>query len=366
MTQSTTTLISSILLVFMIGFTACKRQVITTHPQVGDIVASVYASGKIKSNTQYQLYSPVNGLIKKILVAKGSTVKKGEIIMQLQNTAIPINIDNARLAVANAAAEANRDKLGELRSNILLLKNKYQNDSILYMRQQNLWATGIGTRNELEQKELQYKNDRSAYDGDIFHYNDLERQINFSAAQSKNNLRATMAAAADYCIKSDVDGKVFDIYIKEGEMVTPQTPLAFMGGSTDFVLELQVDEYDIAKLRIDQKILFAMDSYKNKVFEAVVQKIIPLMNEHTRSFTVEAALTNAPEVLYPNLTVDANIITGTKSNVITIPRDYLTGDTMVLLESGKYQRVTTGIMDYSKAEIVNGLTKDDIIMKPKQ
>jgi len=39
---------------------------------------------------------------------------------------------------------------------------------------------------------------------------------------------------------------------------------------------------------------------------------------------------------------------------------------MVVLKNGKQQRVITGIMDYTKAEIISGLTKDDILVKPGQ
>ncbi len=347
-------------------FAACKSRNAAIQPQLQNITTAVYASGKIKSNTQYQVYASVNGLVQKIFVAKGDTVHKGDKVLQLQNTAVPIYIDNARLNVMNTAVQANLNKLEELRSDIQSLKNKYQNDSIMYLRQQNLWRSGIGTRNELDQKELQYNNDRMAYDAANFRYSDLERQIRFAADQSQNNLRATKATAEDYIVKSDVNGKIFDIFIKEGEMVTPQTALAFIGGDKDFIVELQVDEYDIVKLRIGQKIIFTMDSYKNKVFEAAIEKIIPLMNERTRSFTVEGALTNAPDILYPNLTVDANIITGLKKNVLTIPRDYLASDTTVLLQNGKKQRVLTGLSDYSRTEIVSGLSKDDKIVKPIQ
>jgi len=346
--------------------TGCTHRTPAIHPMVENITASVYASGRVKSNTQYQLYSPVNGLVQKIFVSKGDTVKQNALIMQLQNTAMPINIDNARLSAANAAMRANMDRIKELDANMLSLKNKYLNDSVLYRRQQDLWAAGIGTRNELEQRELQHKNDRAAYDAALFHYNDLKRQIQFGEAQSVNNLKMSRAIAGDYLVRSNLDGKVFDILIKEGEMVMPQTPLAWIGGSRDFMLELQVDEYDITKVHTGQQVLFTMDSYKHKVYEARVRKIIPLMNERTRTFTIEAGLTEIPPVLYPNLTVDANIVTGVKNNVITIPRDYLKGDTMVVLKNGKQQRVITGIMDYTKAEIISGLTKDDILVKPGQ
>lgn len=57
-------------------------------------------------------------------------------------------------------------------------------------------------------------------------------------------------------------------------MVTPQTPLAVIGDATVFILEMQIEEYDIAKIKLGQIVLLTMDSYKEEVFEASVSKII--------------------------------------------------------------------------------------------
>lgn len=74
-----------------------------------------------------------------------------------------------------------------------------------------------------------------------------------------------------------------------------------------------------------------MDSYKGKVFEAKVTRIEPIMNEQTRSFTVEAQFISKPELLYPNLSAEANIVIQTRENALTIPRNYLIGDSLVLV-----------------------------------
>ena len=81
-----------------------------------------------------------------------------------------------------------------------------------------------------------------------------------------------------------------------------------------------------------------MDSYKGQVFEAVIEKIDPLMNERSRSFTVEARFTTRPPSLYPNLTAEANIIIRTKENAITIPRAYLLNDSTVVLADKRSAR----------------------------
>ena len=107
-----------------------------------------------------------------------------------------------------------------------------------------------------------------------------------------------------------------------------------------------------------------MDSYINEVFDAEVTRILPLMNERTRSFTIEAVFTKRPAALYPNLTTEANIVLQTRENAITIPRDFLVNDSTVRLSDGKERKVVTGVMDFQKVEILSGLTTSDEIMKP--
>jgi multidrug efflux pump subunit AcrA (membrane-fusion protein) len=89
------------------------------------------------------------------------------------------------------------------------------------------------------------------------------------------------------------------------------------------------------------------------------------MNEKSRSFEVEASFTKQPKVLYPNLTVEANIILQTKENALTIPRNYLIDDEFVLLADNKKKKVKVGLKDFQKAEIVEGLNKEDKIYLPQ-
>ena len=64
---------------------------------------------------------------------------------------------NARLAAEFADVKVNTEKLTEAKNNIALAAAKYQNDTLLFKRQQNLWSQGIGSRFDLEQRELACK-----------------------------------------------------------------------------------------------------------------------------------------------------------------------------------------------------------------
>jgi HlyD family secretion protein len=343
---------------------SCGQKNETTQPIVENITESVYASGTVKSRNQYNLYSTVNGIIKEIYVREGDTVQKGSPIMKIQNETARLNAENARIAADYAAISNNADKLRELGANISLAKARLDNDSVLYERQQKLWNSGIGTRNELEQRQLAVTNSKSAYEVALLKYSELQRQIDFTDRQSRKSLEISKVQQNDFIIRSESSGRVYDLLKEKGETVNLQSPVAVIGDAQDFYLELSVDEYDIARVQPMQKVLLSFDSYKGAVYEAVIEKIEPIMDERSRSFIVKAALTKSPPKLFPFLSVDANIIIRTKENVLTIPRAYLLGDTAVLIGKKELRKVVTGIKDYRKAEIISGLKAGETIVHP--
>jgi hypothetical protein len=81
---------------------------------------------------------------------------------------------------------------------------------------------------------------------------------------------------------------------------------------------------------------------------------------------VEAEFITPPPALYPNLTTEANIIIAVKEKVLTIPRSYLQDDGTVLLANKEKRKITTGLKDYQKVEIISGLSVNDVILKPAQ
>ncbi len=344
---------------------SCQKKTSKTNPLIEDISESVYASGIVKSKNQYQVFSTVSGIAKKIFVSEGDSVKAGTPLMQIFNKAPLLTPENAKLAADYASLSSNRQKLEEIRLRIELAKTKMANDSLLLERTEILARQNVGTRIDLEQKQLNYQNSRNAYRVSQIEYNDLSRQLILSARQSKNILAINSSLADEYILKSEVAGRVYNVLKEEGEMVNSQNPVATIGDSKSFLLELQVDEYDIVKIKLNQKVLITMDSYKDSLFEGLISKIDPIMNQRSKSFTVEAQFVKRPEVLYPFLTAETNIIIQKKIKALTIPRAYLSDQSTVLMEDGTTRKVVTGLMDYERVEILNGLSQQDVIINPE-
>lgn len=335
-----------------------------THPTMGEISESVYASGIIKSKDQYQVFSTVSGLIQKILVKEGDLVKKGDALFVVQNETSKLNAENAKLSADFADWNTKGDRLNELAGAIETAKSKMLNDSLLLLRQRGLWTQQIGSKVELEQRELAYTSSRNAYEATLLRYRDLQKQLRFAAAQAQKILSISQNTAQDYTIRSQVTGRVYSILKEVGELVNAQNPVAVIGQADDFVVELQVDENDIVRIQKGQRVLLNLDSYKGQVFESEVSKIDPIMNERSRTFAVEANFTKKPPVLYPNLTTEANIIIRAKVNAMTIPRGYLLDDSLVTLENNSVRKVKTGLKDFVKVEILSGLDTNESILKP--
>jgi HlyD family secretion protein len=352
-----------VLIFLAIPLASCSSKTETTYPTVENISESVYASGIIKSQNQYQVYATVNGVINEILVTEGDLVKKGDVLMTVRNEASQLNVENAKLAAEQADLSSNSDRLKQARIATELARTKLRNDSLLLVRQRNLNAQGVGTQVELEQRELAYENAVSNYQSARLSYLDLERNLTFASNQSKTNLRISKALVKDYTIRAETDGRVYTVLKERGEIANTQSPVAVIGDANNFYIELNVDEYDIARIEVDHRVLLTMDSYKGKVFEARVEKIEPLMNEQARAFIVRAIFISRPPQLYPNLSVEANIVIRARQNALTIPRSYLVGDSLVMVRNNKTRKVQIGIMDYQKAEIVSGLKESDKIYK---
>ena len=354
-----------ILYLYLFLIPACKNNVETTSPKRESITESVYASGILKSKNQYHVFATVNGLLQKVYVDEGDTVRKGAPLFTILNETSTLTRENAQLAADLADFKANKGKLDELLLSIDLARDKMRNDSLLMVRQQNLWAQNIGSKVELEKSELNYQNSKTSYQSSLIRYKDEKRRLEIVSKQAQKNLSITRNNESDYTITSIMDGKIYSLLKEQGEMVNTQSPLAVIGDVNEFILELQVDEYDITSIRTGLPVKVTMDSYKGEVFDAFITKVNPIMNERSKTVTVEAAFVKQPPSLYPNLTLEANIILQVKEDALILPRKYIIEDRFVIKENGDTLTIKVGLKDYLNAEILEGVGEKDVLILPK-
>ena len=161
-------------------------------------------------------------------------------------------------------------------------------------------------------------------------------------------------------MSSKINGKVYALYKEPGEIVTSMEPLATIGSAKRFIIELLVDEVDIVRISKTQDVLIHLDAYADMVFKAAVSKIYPKKDERNQTFKVEAVFVNPPNVLYPGLSGEGNIIIARKEKVLTVPKAYVNQDNKVKTDDGLVT-VVTGLENMEYIEIRSGITKDTYI-----
>jgi HlyD family secretion protein len=357
----------SLALLFFLGI-SCSKKGEELKPVVGNVTESVYASGVIKAEDQYTVYPTVIGILRKVEVLPHQSIRQGQLLFVLDSDKAQLNTENAKL-VYQLSQENNRyiqDKITEMEMKVNLAKDKLSFDQSIYNKNKKLKDLGFISEVDYETLELTYKNSKFNYESAIKQLAELNAQLKNEESRNSINLKINQKAESDFNIRSAFSGELYDVLVKEGTLVTTQTPLAIIGKANSFLLELEVDENDMVRVALGQKALITMDSYKGQVFEAKVDKIYPIMDERSRTFKIEAHFLKTPKKLYPHLTAEANIIIKTKKNAITIPKSYLINDEYVLVSKDKKRKVKIGLSDYQKVEILEGLKAEETIYKPAE
>ena len=343
-----------------------KKESQEIQPTISDITESVYASGVIKAKDQYIVYPTVSGILKKTKVAVGQKISKGQLLFELDSDKADLNTQNALLAYELSKKDSRyiQDKIAELELKVLAAKDKLLLDESIYHRNQKaLQYEGI-SQVDFDRVVQTYKSSKSNFEMAQKQLAQFKSQLQNDQSKNAINLKISQKSQSDFAVKSEFDGQLFDLPVKEGTLVTPQTPIATIGKSNAFILELDVDENDMVRVVLGQNIVVTMDSYKGTVFDAVVSKIYPIMDERSRTFKIEAQFIKAPPKLYPNLTAEANIVIQTKKKAITIPKEYLIEGTYVLVNKDEKRKVKVGLGDYKKVEILEGLQANETLYKP--
>lgn len=356
-------LLASILLLF----SCSQKETDEIQPKNGTVTESVYASGVIKADNQYTVFPTVSGVLQKINVSVGQTITKGQSLFQIESEKAQLATENARLAyqMSQESGRFIQDKIAEAELRVQSAKDKLALDESVYKRSKNVKEYNAISEVDFEKVELAYKNSKLAYATALKQLSQLKNQLNNEQSRSNINLKMNQKSQSDFTVKSAFSGELFDVLVKEGTLISPQTPLAIIGKKDNYLLELDVDENDMVRVTVGQKILVTMDSYKGQVFEATVDKIYPIMDVRSRTFKIEAHFVKTPAKLYPNLTAEANIIINVRKNVLTIPRNYLVDDEYVLVNEDEKRKIKVGLSDYQNVEVLEGLKANETIYLPK-
>lgn len=346
---------------------ACGGNSETILPEVRDITASVYASATVQPDSMYRVHASVSGLLEGNLVEEGDLVAPGTALLHITDQSPRLTSENARLQMELARQNylGPSSPLKDLEVQIRTAELSFRDDSVNFRRQEKLWSQNIGSLATYENRKLAYERSRNQLQQLRSERRRLEKELRTQMEQARNTYESSLVQQGDYTVRSTIQGKVYALYKEPGELVIPNEPLAMLGSPDTFLVELLVDEVDVVSLSTGQEALITLDAYPDSLFHTKIAKIYPQKDERTQTFRVEARFEQAPEVLYPGMSGEANIVIARREKALTIPKAYLSGADSVLTPQGM-RAVTTGLETLDRVEVLSGIEPDTKLLMPTQ
>lgn len=317
-------------------------------PAITTIAKKTVAIGKVIPRKEVNVTSQVSGIVEKVYVVAGQTVKKGDLVAKITLAPNMVMLNNAE---------------SQLESARINLRNAEEE----LERQKKLYADKLISISEYNKFLLSYN---------------LQREAMQSAENNLLLIREGATKKSDLVsnvIRATVDGMILDVPNKEGAFIVESstfgagTTVATLADMTDMIFEGMVDEAEVGKIREGMELMLDVGALEGEPFTAVLEYISPkgIEDQGTIKFQIRAAVTLSEKLfLRANYSANADIVLEKKENVLAI------NESNLLIEDEKHfvevetspqtfekRRIETGISDGINIEVVSGLTDKEKIKR---
>ena len=189
------------------------------------------------------------------------------------------------------------------------------------------------------------------------------------ASTSLKEMDARVAAARealdDLILRAPIDGVVLREDFSAGEIVGPGDVIFWVGQPHPLQITADVNEEDIARVKLRQKVLLRHEGFLADQLIAAVAEVTPKGDPATKTFRVRLALPDDTPLLI-GMSVEANIVTAESQDAWLIPAEALVDGQVFFITNGKMKKhpVTIGIRGTRMIEIKEGLTEGAQIVSP--
>ncbi|GAB1528629.1 MULTISPECIES: efflux RND transporter periplasmic adaptor subunit [Brevibacillus] len=308
----------------------------------GRLLAEVFA------NTDVSIYGKTTGTVSQILVKKGDTVKKGQVIGKLDQTEAQLKLRQAEAALAVAKAnlehsnkmgtsgELANSQLKQAEQTFASVKRTMEQGLTLaqanYNRSKKLFEEKALSKGELENAENAYLQAKNQYQSQLDQAQTALINARSQVNTADKNGRVTQAsvqqgqvevdisrnALENTLIKSTIDGIVTDIQVQEGDTINPQKPVATVINLDPMIVKVNVSEKSLASFKKGTQLNLQVPSQNIKVNGSITYVGLKAADQ-SKLFPVEIEVPNPKGTLLPGMKAEVSSSHGQAG--ILIPTD---------------------------------------------
>lgn len=386
-------------------------EVETATAEKATVIEKVSASGSVQPVVEVKISPEVPGEIIELAIEEGDSVSEGDFLLKIRP-------DNFVSAHDRAQANVNQQKanLADAQARQARAEANFKRSELEFNRQKKLFEEQVISDSDFELAEANYKIARQ----DLISANQSVEAARYIVQSSQ----ATVNEAAENLrltrIKAPMSGIVSKLDVEEGETVvgTSQmqgTEMLRIADLSNMEVRVDVNENDIIRISTGDTATIDVDSYSymEKIFKGVVTQIANTANDKVSAdavteFEVRIKILNSSYQdlvqekgmrypFRPGMTASVDILTETRNNILTVPLAAVTtrpagenvqtnanddgeegeedseeetpvnqevDEVVFVLEDGlaKKRIVKTGISDFERIEILEGLKEGELII----
>lgn len=348
----------------LILLNSCGKNAETTKPIRKNITETVFASGVMVPENQYNLTAQSDGYIISLNFEEGDIVKTGYLLAVIDNKTYDINSQGADLLlkIAQTNASPNAPALKQIEANMKASEQKMNQDKQQADRYKTLFESNSVSKLEYENMVMSYENSKANYLALKENYN-LQKQLaeqQLINQQSQSDVNNVLQGNNE--LRAVVGGKVYTKMKELGDYVRKGEIIAIIGNPSNLYAELSIDESSISKIKVNQKVIIQLNTDKQKNLTGFISEIYPTFDKQTQSFYCKAIFTDSLNFLISGTQLQANIITQKKENALVIPRKFLDYGNNVNVKGEGRKKVETGFISNEWVEIISGIDENTTLV----
>jgi HlyD family secretion protein len=353
----------------------------SAHILRGSIRSVISTNGKIEPLNNFEAHSPVPTTVKRVLVKEGDHVKRGQLLLQLDDDEARTSAARALAQLKGAQADIHAVEHGGTQEEVLttdaqLVKARADRDNAkrnldALQRLQKNNAASVG---EVREADAQY---RTAEANVLLLEQKLKGRYSKPEVEKvksqESEAQAAYNAAQDVLNKSNVrapfDGVVYSVPVRAGNFVNSGDLLVQMADLSTVRVRAYVDEPDVGRLAPNQKVEVTWDAIPGRKWKGTLSTTPASVKLYgTRNVgEITTQLNNSDYKLLPNINVTVVVVTAEHNNVLIAPREAVRIDdsqSYVYRVAGNEihrQPVQTSIFNLTQVEISKGLSENETV-----
>jgi HlyD family secretion protein len=355
----------------------------TTRQTISNVLST---NGKVEPEDYVDVRVESPGLVKRVLVHAGDSVRSGQVLAELTEPGLQQELDAAVAREAQARADLQTLQAGGRSSETAELDgtlNRLKSDREAAQRNldalQRLLAKQAATSFEVEQarqnlksldvqiQSLQQRRAALVGKGDL---SNAQARVD----EAEANVRLSRDRITQDVIHASMGGTIYDLPARAGSFLNAGDPVASIGKLDPVRVRVYVDEPELGRVAAGQSVRITWDALPGKEWTGVVEKrpteVIALGSRQVGE--VLCTIGNPMRELIPGTNVNAFILTQVVENALTIPKAAVRRDgtigVFVLRKDNtlKWQPIRTGASDALRVEVVKGLADGDAVAQPTE